>query len=88
MLSPTRGQILLHGQDVLKELLDPSARINEKFQSYAFELENGQQWKVLKGSMTLRKPFETPDIERQIEQHFIRCQGRRDWFGLLWRRRF
>ena len=27
-----------------------------------FELENGQQWKVLKGSMTLRKPFETPDI--------------------------
>lgn len=32
----------MHGQDVLKELLDPSARINEKFQSYAFELENGQ----------------------------------------------
>lgn len=27
-----------------------------------FELENGQQWKVLKGSMTLRKPFEAPDI--------------------------
>lgn len=27
-----------------------------------FELENGQQWKVLKGSMTLRKPFESPDI--------------------------
>ncbi len=27
-----------------------------------FELENGQQWKVLKGSMKLRKPFETPDI--------------------------
>ncbi len=27
-----------------------------------FELENGQQWKVLKGSMKLRTPFETPDI--------------------------
>ena len=27
-----------------------------------FELENGQLWKVLKGSMTLRKPFESPDI--------------------------
>ena len=27
-----------------------------------FELENGQQWKVLKGSMTLRKPFEAPEI--------------------------
>lgn len=27
-----------------------------------FELENGQQWKVLKGSMKLRKPMETPEI--------------------------
>jgi hypothetical protein len=27
-----------------------------------FELENGQSWKVLKGSMTLRKPFESPRI--------------------------
>lgn len=27
-----------------------------------FELENGQQWKVLKGSMKLRKPFESPQI--------------------------
>jgi hypothetical protein len=27
-----------------------------------FELENGQQWKVLKGSMRLRKPMQTPEI--------------------------
>lgn len=27
-----------------------------------FELENGQSWKVLKGSMKLRKPFESPEI--------------------------
>lgn len=27
-----------------------------------FVLENGQAWKVLKGNMTLRKPFESPEI--------------------------
>jgi hypothetical protein len=27
-----------------------------------FELENGQQWKVLKGSMKLRKPLQDPKI--------------------------
>lgn len=27
-----------------------------------FVLENGQTWKVLKGSMKLRKPFESPQI--------------------------
>jgi hypothetical protein len=27
-----------------------------------FVLENGQQWKVLKGEMTLRKPLESPEI--------------------------
>ena len=27
-----------------------------------FELENGQQWKVLKGSMKLRKPLLSPEI--------------------------
>jgi len=27
-----------------------------------FELENGQQWKVLKGSMKLRKPMQAPEI--------------------------
>lgn len=27
-----------------------------------FELENGQRWKVLKGSMKLRKPMQSPNI--------------------------
>lgn len=27
-----------------------------------FALENGQRWKVLKGSATLRKPLEAPDV--------------------------
>jgi hypothetical protein len=27
-----------------------------------FSLENGQTWKVLKGSMKLRKPFDSPEI--------------------------
>ena len=27
-----------------------------------FELENGQQWKVLKGSMKLRKPLASPEV--------------------------
>ena len=28
-----------------------------------FVLDNGQQWKVLKGSLTLRKPLESPEIQ-------------------------
>lgn len=28
-----------------------------------FELDNGQQWRVLKGAMTLRTPLERPQIE-------------------------
>jgi len=27
-----------------------------------FSLENGQQWKVLKGSMKLRAPMQAPEI--------------------------
>jgi hypothetical protein len=27
-----------------------------------FTLENGQQWKVLKGEMTLRKPMQAPEV--------------------------
>jgi hypothetical protein len=27
-----------------------------------FELDNGQQWKVLKGSMRLRQPLQSPEI--------------------------
>lgn len=28
-----------------------------------FDLENGQQWKVLKGRMTLNKPLQSPEIQ-------------------------
>ena len=28
-----------------------------------FELENGQRWKVLKGSLKLRKPLASPEVE-------------------------
>ena len=28
-----------------------------------FELENGQRWKVLKGSLKLRKPLQSPEVE-------------------------
>ena len=28
-----------------------------------FELENGQRWKVLKGSLKLRKPLKSPEVE-------------------------
>jgi hypothetical protein len=29
---------------------------------YVFQLENGQQWKVLKGKMLLSKPLQSPEI--------------------------
>jgi putative heme-binding domain-containing protein len=46
--------------DVLKELLDPSARINEKFQTFAFELNSG---KIITGLVL----EETPDRVRVVE---------------------
>jgi len=58
----------MHGQDVLKELLDPSARINEKFQSYAFELENGQ---VVTGLVL----DETPTSIRVIENPLAKADA-------------
>ena len=36
-LDPKLGSL-----DILKELLDPSVRINEKYQTYTFELESGK----------------------------------------------
>jgi putative heme-binding domain-containing protein len=38
----TRLDPKMQSLDILKELLEPSARINEKYQSYAFELESGK----------------------------------------------
>jgi len=46
--------------DVLKELLDPSARINEKFQSFTFELDSGR---VVTGLIL----EETPEAIKVIE---------------------
>ncbi|HTM53710.1 MAG TPA: PVC-type heme-binding CxxCH protein [Pirellulales bacterium] len=46
--------------DVLKELLDPSARINEKFQTFAFELNSG---KIITGLVL----EETADRVRVVE---------------------
>jgi len=43
------------------------SRVRGDFQSWepgtVFELENGQQWKVLKGRMTLRKALHAPEIQ-------------------------
>jgi putative heme-binding domain-containing protein len=62
-LDPKLGAI-----DVLKELLDPSARINEKFQSYVFELESG---KVLTGLVL----EETPERVRVIENPLAKADA-------------
>ena len=53
--------------DILKELLDPSARINEKFQPYIFELESG---KVVTGLVL----EETADKVRIIENPLANAQ--------------
>ena len=52
---------------MLKELLDPSARINEKFQSYIFQLENG---KVVTGLVL----EETPERVRVIENPLAKTE--------------
>jgi putative heme-binding domain-containing protein len=57
-----------HSLDVLKELIDPSARINEKFQSYVFELESG---KVVTGLIL----EETPQAVRVIENPLAKAEA-------------
>ncbi|MGD9723956.1 MAG: PVC-type heme-binding CxxCH protein [Pirellulales bacterium] len=54
--------------DVLQELLDPSARINEKFQSYIFELDSG---KVLTGLVL----EDTPQRVRVIENPLAKADA-------------
>ena len=53
--------------DVLKELLDPSARINEKFQSYTFQLDSGR---VVTGLVL----EETPEVIKVIENPLVGAQ--------------
>jgi putative heme-binding domain-containing protein len=57
-----------HSLDVLKELIDPSARINEKFQSYVFELDSG---KVVTGLIL----EETPQVVRVIENPLAKAEA-------------
>ncbi|HET6882375.1 MAG TPA: discoidin domain-containing protein, partial [Pirellulales bacterium] len=53
--------------DILKEILDPSAKINEKFQSYIFLLDSG---KTITGLVL----EETPDIVKVIENPLAKAE--------------
>ncbi len=53
--------------DVLKELLDPSARINEKYQSYVFQLDSGR---VVTGLIV----EETPELIKVVENPLASTQ--------------
>ena len=53
--------------DVLKELIDPSARINEKYQTFVFQTEAGQ-------SITGLVLSETPDTIKVIENPLLKAQ--------------
>jgi putative heme-binding domain-containing protein len=53
--------------DVLKELLEPSARINEKFQTFVFQLTSG---KVVTGLVV----EETPEVVKVIENPLAKAE--------------
>jgi putative heme-binding domain-containing protein len=53
--------------DVLKEILDPSAKINEKFQTWAFETESG---KAVTGLVV----EETPQLVKVIENPLAKAE--------------
>jgi putative heme-binding domain-containing protein len=53
--------------DVLKELVDPSARINEKYQTFVFQTESGQ-------SITGLVLSETPDAVKVIENPLVKAE--------------
>ena len=53
--------------DVLKELIDPSARINEKYQTFVFQTESGQ-------TITGLVLSETPDTVKVIENPLVKAQ--------------
>jgi putative heme-binding domain-containing protein len=54
--------------DILRELLDPSAKINEKFQSYGFETDSGS---VVTGLIV----EETPDVVKIVENPLVKAQA-------------
>jgi putative heme-binding domain-containing protein len=53
--------------DILKEMLDPSAKINEKYQTFLFELESGRV-------LTALLLDETPDAVRVIENPLAKAE--------------
>lgn len=55
------------GVDILKEILDPSAKINEKYQTNVIELTNG---KTLTGLVI----EETPDVIKLVENPLVTVQ--------------
>ena len=52
--------------DILRELIDPSARINEKYQTQMFQLANGQ---VISGLVL----EETPDVIKLVENPLVKA---------------
>ncbi len=53
--------------EILRDLLDPSFRINEKYQTFTFELESG---KVITGLIVA----ETPDMVKVIENPLVKAE--------------
>jgi hypothetical protein len=55
------GKFFGHDESPIKSRLKGSITSWEP--GTVFELENGQRWKVLKGSLTLRKTLESPEVQ-------------------------
>jgi putative heme-binding domain-containing protein len=53
--------------EILRDLLDPSFRINEKYQTFSFELESG---KVITGLVV----GETPDVVKVVENPLVKAE--------------
>jgi hypothetical protein len=58
--SPGRGFIGLDDTTVVSKVVGDLAGWEP---GTVFELQNGQKWKVLKGSATLKKPLQSPEIQ-------------------------
>jgi putative heme-binding domain-containing protein len=62
-LDPKQGEPV----EVLRDILEPSVRINEKYQTYVFALESG---KVITGLVL----EETPDVVKVIENPLVKAE--------------
>lgn len=63
----TKLDAKLQPLDILKEMLDPSAKINEKYQTFIFELDSGK-------TMTALLLDQTPDTVRVIENPLAKAE--------------